>query len=414
MSSIQHAQGRQPGAAPPVPQADWFGPRVARWFGSLPRRVPGAVSALFDAQRIGSHDLREYRLLTVLVTVCGMVALAAIPNAPRFLVLGGPLLGLIYYALASQRERHRLTLVSAPFPGEWREVLWRRVPQYSLFSPDEQQSFEREIQVFLGEQRIYALGGDPTLEARDASPGPLTRSVRSASSRLPLVEVSDEQRLLVAASAAILLVGRPEWRLPTARDIVLYPTAFAEETYALWPDSAPGSQHAVGMVHAHGPILFSLDALERSFPVQGDGRGPLSRSLETVLESPILPHVGLHEFAHVIDFIGAEGRAGGLPGMLPPVFASRWHERLSVERERLLEGKSILNPYGLKSDAELFAVAVESFFQDALRMRVYHPELYGLLAEFFNQDPASRLLAHHATFMFRPWFALGPTQRPVA
>jgi Mlc titration factor MtfA (ptsG expression regulator) len=376
--------------------------------------VPGAVSALFDAQRIGSHDLREYRLLTVLVTVCGMVALAAIPNAPRWLVLGGPLLGLAYYVLASQRERRRLALVSAPFPTEWREVLWRRVPHYSLLTADEQGSFEREIQVFLGEQRIYALGGDPSASPRVEAAAPLTRSRRLGSVSLPLVEVSDEQRLLVAASAAILLVGRPEWRLPTARDIVIYPTAFAEETYALWPDSAPGSQHAIGMVHAHGPILFSLDALERSFPHQGEGRGPLSRSLETVLEAPAQPHVGLHEFAHVIDFIGAEGRAGGLPGMVAPVFASRWHERLSVERERLLAGKSILNPYGLKSDAELFAVAVESFFQDALRMRVYHPELYGLLAEFFNQDPASRLLAHHATFIFRPWFAIGPTERPLA
>ncbi len=329
-------------------------------------------------------------------------------------MLAGPLIGLIYYVLASQRERRRLALVSAPFPSDWREVLWRRVPQYSLLSPDEQQSFEREVQVFLGEQRIYALGGDPSAATTVSPSGALTRSVRPGSPNLPLVEVSDEQRLLVAASAAILLVGRPEWRLPTARDIVLYPTAFAEETYALWPDSAPGSQHAIGMVHAHGPILFSLDALERSFPVQTEGSGPLSRSLETVLEAPVLPHVGLHEFAHVIDFIGAEGRAGGLPGMVPPVFAHRWHERLSVERERLLAGKSILNPYGLKSDAELFAVAVESFFQDALRMRVYHPELYGLLAEFFNQDPASRLLAHHTTFLFRPWFALGPTQRPVA
>ena len=238
--------------------------------------MPGAVSALFDAQRIGSHDLREYRLLTVLVTVCGMVALRRDPQRAALSGLGRAALGADLLRPRQSARASPSDPGQRPFPGEWREVLWRRVPQYSLFSPDEQQSFEREIQVFLGEQRIYALGGDPTLEARDASPGPLTRSVRSASSRLPLVQVSDEQRLLVAASAAILLVGRPEWRLPTARDIVLYPTAFAEETYALWPDSAPGSQHAVGMVHAHGPILFSLDALERSFPVQGDGRGPLS------------------------------------------------------------------------------------------------------------------------------------------
>ena len=118
------------------------------------------------------------------------------------------------------------------------------------------------------------------------------------------------------------------------------------------------------------------------------------------------------EFAHVIDFIGAEGRAGGLPGMLPPVFASRWHERLSVERERLLRASRSSTPMASRATLSS-SPSRSSFFQDALRMRVYHPELYGLLAEFFNQDPASRLLAHHATFMFRPWFALGPTQRPL-
>jgi hypothetical protein len=373
-----------------------------RWLGSLPKRVPEAVSEIFDEERIGSRDLREYRLLAVLVTVCGMVALAAIPNAPRWLALGGIALGVAYYYLASQRERRRLSLVTTPFPGAWREVLWRRVPYYSLLTPEEQERFEREVQVFLGEQRIYALGG-----TREEGMLTATRAEVRA-------DVSDEQRLLVAASAAMLLVGRPEWRLPTARDIVIYPTAFAEETYTLWPHSAPNSPHAVGMVHAHGPILLSLDALERSFPTVSPDSGPLSRSLATVLDSPALPHVGLHEFAHVLDFIGSEGRAGGLPGMVGPVVAGRWHERLGSERERLLEGKSILNPYGLKSDAELFAVAVESFFQDSVRMRLYHAELYALLSEFFNQDPAARLLSHHATFLFRPWFALGPTQRPVA
>lgn len=374
---------------------------------ATPGRVADAVAGLFDEGRIGSRDLREYRLLAVLVAVSGIVALAAVPGAPRPLMLGGIVLGALYYLIASRRERHRVRLLNEPFPTAYRDVLWRRVPMYSLLSSDEQTRFEREIQIFLGEQRIYALGG---LDAAAKNGG----RGQVATDDLPLVDVTDEQRVLVAASAATLLLGRPEWRLPTARDIVIYPTAFAEETYTLWPQSAPDRQHAVGMVHAHGPILLSVDALEKSFPELQGERGPLARSLSAVVESPVLPHVGIHEFAHVLDFIGSEGRAGGIPGLVAPAAGGRWHERLVIERERLMDGKSILNPYGLKNEAELFAVAVESFFQDALRMRVYHPELYALLADFFNQDPASRLLVHHASFMFRPWFALGPTHRPTA
>jgi len=361
--------------------------------------------------------LTEYRLLALLVGVSAVVALSAIPSSevPRGFPLLGVLVGLLYYWAASRRERKRKRLIAAPFPEAWREILTRRVPLYSLLSPSERQRFESEIMVFLGEQRIYALGSFGDDDGKAAADRPA---------------LSDESRLLVAASAATLLLGRPEWRLPTVRDIVIYPTAFAEETYKL--PSAGGDIHerhpqAVGMVHAQGPILLSLDALEHSFPVRAHAASAAASAgtsgpSQLGLGEPMVPHVGLHEFAHVLDFLGsgsggANGdrySATGIPGMLTASTASRWHQQLEVERERLLAGQSILSPYGLKSDAELFAVSVESFFQDALRMRVYHPELYTLLSEFFNQDPAGRLVAHHAAFVFRPWFALGPTQRYTA
>lgn len=332
-----------------------------------------------------------------------MVALSAIPGgtAPRGLFLLGSLVGLIYYLIASRRERRRQRFLAAPFPETWRQILTRRVPLYSLLSPSEQARFESEIQIFLGEQRIYALG----------------EHERSGMAQSPL---SDESKLLVAASAATLLLGRPEWRLPTVRDIVIYPSAFAEETYKSFAADPHGTHpHAIGMVHAQGPILLSLPALEHSYPTDTpQAAAPLGLATRSQLGlgEPVLPHVGLHEFAHVLDFIATGDRptAAGVPAMLSPNAAARWHRQLSVERERLLAGQSILSPYGLKNEAELFAVSVESFFQDALRMRVYHPDLYTLLSEFFNQDPAGRLVAHHAAFVFRPWFALGPTERYTA
>jgi Mlc titration factor MtfA (ptsG expression regulator) len=345
--------------------------------------------------------LREYRLLAILVGGSAVVALSAIPagEAPRGVTLIGVLIGFIYYFIASRRERQRERLSAVPFPDPWREVLQRRVPLYALLSKSEQERFESEIQVFLGEQRIYPLQADG--EQSDA----------------PL---SDESRLLIAASAATLLLGRPEWRLPTVRDIVVYPRAFTEETYQLSSAADPHAHpQAIGMVHAQGPILLSLEALEHSFPRHLSPSAGTSTQIG--LSEPVLPHVGLHEFAHVLDFLGSPTNSGaeritatGVPGMLSSETAQSWHRQLAVERQRLLAGQSVLNPYGLKSEAELFAVSVESFFQDALRMRVYHPDLYALLSEFFNQDPAARLVAHHAAFVFRPWFALGPTTRYTA
>jgi Mlc titration factor MtfA (ptsG expression regulator) len=98
--------------------------------------------------------------------------------------------------------------------------------------------------------------------------------------------------------------------------------------------------------------------------------------------------------------------------------ARRWQQQLEHERQRLQVGQSVLSPYGLKNEAELFAVAVESFFEDASHLREHHPDLYALLCAFFNQDPAARAQHAQATPQaappHRPWFAMGQPIRYTA
>ena len=318
-----------------------FGARFSAFFYRLTALAPD-----------GSAALRDYRILSSLVGLAAVVALAAIPAMPVWAAPLGLVVGGLYYLIFARRERRRLHLLRQPFPDAWRDTLQRRVPLYSQLTETEQRRFEGEVAVFIGEQRIYALGG------LDDSPSADGAQVR----------LTDEHRVLIAASAAILLLGRPDWRLPTERDIVVYPSSFAEETYSM-----ESNAHTIGMVHAQGPILFAIDAIERSFP-----RRP------SYLSSGLLFQAAPQEFAHVLDFLGQQGRSTGVPVLLPPSVQRQWHQQLSVERDRLMEGNSVLNPYGLKNEAELFAVSVESFFQDAQRLRSHHPELYGLLADFFN------------------------------
>lgn len=386
--------------------------RPVRW--SVSRFWQGlrAGVSLNSAYRAGSSALRDYRLLALLVGGAAAVALAAVPDAPRGLWLLGAFIGLLYYVLFSQRERQRQRLLAEPLPESYRDVLLQRVPLYRQLDSGERQRFEDEVKTFLAEQRIYAL---QVQAAPNPMPWMMSQSMPNAGAPGPAglsgapFQISDEQRVLIAASAATLLLGRPEWRLPTVRDIVVYPTAFAEETYNLaGGHGQPGDPyaHTLGMVHSQGPILFALDAIERSYP----------RSLPHGMQAgePVLPHVGIHEFAHVLDFMGAEGRAGGMPGFLAPADAERWNDRLRLERDRLERGDSALNPYGLKNDAELFAVSVESFFQDPIHLRARHPELYSLLGELFNQDPAARLLAWETALSYRPLFSLSPPVRYTA
>lgn len=364
--------------------------RVARFLGG----APGSGSDV-----LGSRVLLEYRLLALLVGGAAVVALLAVPEVPKQLWPLGVLLGLVYYAIASRRERRRARLLREPFPKAWREVLEQRVPLYLQLDDVERRRFESEVQIFLGEQRIFSLQNLPSTDVPrlggDASPA-------------PGFTITEEHRVLIAASAATLLLGRPEWRLPTVRDIIVYPTAFTEESYLM-----EGGSHTIGMVHSQGPILFALDALERSYP---RSRPPQALQLppwfvwghanqSATATAPPIPssHVGIHEFAHVLDFIGQGGRATGAPVLIGGDQLARWQQQIPIEQERLASGNSMLHPYGLKNEAEFFAVAVESFFQEPLPLRTQHPELYGLLADLFNQDPAAR--AHR--------LSLGAAPRPL-
>jgi MtfA peptidase len=59
------------------------------------------------------------------------------------------------------------------------------------------------------------------------------------------------------------------------------------------------------------------------------------------------------------------------------------------EEERLRRGDSELSPYGLTEPEELFAVAVEAFFQIPVALTRSHTELYAFLSSYFRQDPAA-------------------------
>ena len=124
-------------------------------------------------------------------------------------------------------------------------------------------------------------------------------------------------------------------------------------------------------------------------------------------------NVVIHEFTHKLDM--ANGDADGLPPfdrhLHPRLSAGRWRrvledafERLNAELD-LIEAEipSDMDPESAEADAyfarlpldayaatdpgEFFAVSSEAFFVSPARLHAAFPEWYGLLAEFFLQDP---------------------------
>lgn len=258
---------------------------------------------------------------------------------------GGPAVAAVYLWGATRRYRRRKRVVTPPFPDPWRRLLARRLPYYRGLDDAARARFEDDIRIFLAEQRIYGLHG---------------------------VTVREDTRVLVGAAAAMLVSGMPDWEWPEVRDIVVYPSAFDEQYRT---DAHPD---ILGMVHMQGPILLSQRDVRHGFHRSRDGE-----------------NVALHELAHVIDM--ADGHADGVPAELSFVATAPW-VRVVADRLERLRGKDYgdtLREYAGTNETELFAVAVEAFFETPVHLREHDPELYAMLRDYFGQDP-EQILARAA------------------
>ncbi|MBI2900043.1 MAG: zinc-dependent peptidase [Planctomycetes bacterium] len=243
-------------------------------------------------------------------------------------------IGPVWYLLLMRRSFRRLRLSREPVPPEWREVLEKNVPAYRRLAPDRKAAFERDVAIFVRENSFRGVDG---------------------------VEATDELKVLAATSAILLLFGRTEREFPKIGEILFYPRSF-DEDYRSHGDIA-------GLVHPHGTVVLSAPDLRRSFAA-ADGF-----------------HVGLHEFAHLLDLAG--GTCDGVPIDLDPKLVQPWCRLAAAELERIRTGRGALRAYGGTNEAEFWAVAVEAFFEQPEALRRGNAELYAILEEYFGRRAVS-------------------------
>ena len=142
---------------------------------------------------------------------------------------------------------------------------------------------------------------------------------------------------------------------------------------------------ADGVVHAYDEVLTG-EAM--------DG-GPVMLSWRDVADAGESADWGynvvIHEFAHVLDM--GDGAADGVPPLPSAAARHQWLAVLMPAYDRLGEQvacgyQTLLDPYGAQGPEEFFAVASETFFVSPNELRAEHPDLYGLLARYFQQNPA--------------------------
>lgn len=185
------------------------------------------------------------------------------------------------------------------------------------------------------------------------------------------LEMDSGMRTWLAAQAClpVLKLGLHwygEWR-----SIVVYPDIFVPERQRV--DEA-------GVVHRHRTPLHG-EAWEQ---------GPVILAWESVAHAGEQHNVVVHEMAHKLDMLN--GPANGFPPLHARMDRRAWVRVLGSAyrqlEQRVREGyPPPLDPYGLESPGEFFAVASETFFEAPRRLRNFAPELYQQLSLFYKQRP---------------------------
>jgi hypothetical protein len=245
------------------------------------------------------------------------------------------------------RAARRARIARQPFPAAWRDLLRRRFALYGELPAHVQLQLKRRILVLLAEVPFIGCAG---------------------------LEIDDDKRVLIAAQAALLLLGRGGG-FTNLREVLVYPGHFVA------PASAPGPG---GVVHESRAVLAG----------QSWQRGQVILAWDAVLDGAADAHDGanvvIHEFAHQID--QAQGAANGAPFLGRHADGERWArvmQREFAELQRALAaGQSVLiDRYAATSPAEFFAVLSELFFERADELGQRHPALYSELQRCYRVDP---------------------------
>jgi len=252
------------------------------------------------------------------------------------------------------KRRRRERLRSAPFPPGWLEIIVRNVQLYRHLPEADRQELQGLVQIFLAEKHFEGCGG---------------------------LEMTDEVKVTIAASACLLLLHRETDIYPRLITILVYPSAYVAKTKNPIgrAHTLEGESINLGESWSSGVVVLSWgDVLAGASDVR-DGQ-----------------NVVLHEFAHQLD--REDGWVDGAPPLERRSQYVTWARVLGAEYERLqrasrLGRSTVLDQYGATDPAEFFAVATECFFEKPHVLRKRHAELYEELKSFYRQDPAQLQLA---------------------
>ena len=237
------------------------------------------------------------------------------------------------------KKKQPLTIIPSNSKLIFEQILDEHVSFYRNLDLSGKSRFQNMIIHFLSETRIEGVG----------------------------TEITDLDRVLIAASAVIPIFGFPEWKYQNLTNVVLYPDTFNSDFQ--FEGESRNIMGMVGSGYMNGQMLLSRAALTKGFS-----------------SSAGKENAAIHEFVHLLD--KSDGATDGVPeNLLPPEFATPWLKMMHKEMQDIENGKSDINPYAITNEAEFLAVAAEYFFEKPEKFEKMHPELYQMLSRIFAQKP---------------------------
>ncbi|MBN1499870.1 MAG: zinc-dependent peptidase [Spirochaetes bacterium] len=250
-------------------------------------------------------------------------------------------LSVVIYVLFFKPMRNIKYILLQPFPENLRQILNSRIKFYYALTPENKNSFEKRIQLFLATKKIIPVD----------------------------TEIDDEIRIMIAASAIIPMFAFPGYNYPDLNDILVYPKSFDENFQT--EDADENDNNIIGMVgnrYLNGTMIISKPDLINAY----SGKNQKS-------------NVGIHEFVHLVD--KTDGAIDGIPEiLLEHSYVAPWLSLIKEEMSVIEKGRSDINPYALTSDAEFLAVVSEYFFNDTENFKRKHSQLYDYLKSIFKQE----------------------------
>lgn len=239
-------------------------------------------------------------------------------------------------------RKKKTDLSDIMLPADFKSILEQYVAYYRALSADKKLLFEKDVKFFLSYVRVHGVKND----------------------------VTDTDRLLVAASAVIPIFGFKDWHYYNLKDVLLYNDTFNADNFA----TEGNDRSVLGMVGSgtmSQMMILSKDALYQGFQNTTDKS-----------------NTAIHEFVHLID--KADGDADGIPeALIGKLYVLPWLRLIHNDIKAILQHHSDINPYGATNEAEFFAVAAEYFFERPDLFQQKHPELFDAMEKIFRQEPAT-------------------------